>query len=248
MPDVFTISALVAAALTASAGVTLYATFVPQSTIWGPNVSRGVSTDPPRVALTFDDGPTEPYTGQILDILRELEVTATFFMIGSNIERWPDAVRRAAAEGHLIGNHSYSHGHLDVMRGQRHWRCEIGRTDQAVEQLTGQRPSLFRPPMGMKTWAIAKAAKDSSHTVITWSHRAMDGVTTTPQRIISRLVPRVRAGDIITLHDGVDPSSRRTSLATVQALRPLIVSLRQRGFAIVRLDELLDLPGARSIT
>ena len=248
MPDAFTISALIAAALAPSVGVALYATFVPQSTIWGANVSRGASTDPPRVAITFDDGPTEPYTGQILDILRELEIKATFFMIGRNIERWPDAVRRAAAEGHLIGNHSYRHGHMDIMRGERHWRSEISRTAQAIEQLTGQRPSMFRPPMGMKTWFIAKAARKSSHTVITWSQRAMDGTTTTTQRILSRLVPRVRAGDILTLHDGVDPSSRRTSHATVEALRPLIMSLRQRGLQIVRLDELLDLPAVRSVT
>lgn len=241
MPDVLITSALVTAVLAGSASLTVYATFVPQSTLWGRNLSRGPTTDPPRVAITFDDGPTEPYTSQVLDILRELDVKATFFMIGSNIERWPEAVRRAAAEGHLIGNHTYRHDHVGVLRGGAYWRSEIDRADQAIQRLIGQRPSLFRPPMGMKTWFIARAARASSHTIVTWSQRALDGKTTTPQRIIARLVPRVRAGDIITLHDGVDPNSRRTSHATVEALRPLILALRERGFAIVRLDELLNL-------
>ena len=246
MPDVLMTSALIAAALAGSASLTLYATFVPQSAIWGTNISRGPSTDPPRIALTFDDGPTEPYTSQVLDILREMEVKAAFFMIGSNIERAPDVVRRVADEGHLIGNHSYTHGHSGVMHGEAYWRSEIDRTDQAIQRLIGQRPSLFRPPMGMKTWLIAKAVRERSHTMITWSQRAMDGVPTTPQRILGRLVPRVRAGDIIALHDGVDPNHHRTPHATVEALRPLILALRDRGLGIVRLDELLDLPASRS--
>src|SRR6185437_4519199 len=92
--------------------VASYATFVPKSGIWGPVVWRGTSEDPPRVALTFDDGPTAGSTDRILDLLGEMNVKAGFFVIGRNVEGEPELLRRIDAEGHLVGNHTYDHSRL----------------------------------------------------------------------------------------------------------------------------------------
>jgi peptidoglycan/xylan/chitin deacetylase (PgdA/CDA1 family) len=143
---------------------------------------------------------------------------------------------RIHKEGHIVGNHSFDHLGLGFLRGQAFWRDQIDRTDHVIGQTIGVRPNLFRPPLGTKTWFVARAAQ--RHTVVTWNRRAMDGVATTSQRILDRLLRRTRPGDIIALHDGVSPQSRRDPSVTIEAIRPLIAGLRARGIEPVRLDEL----------
>jgi peptidoglycan/xylan/chitin deacetylase (PgdA/CDA1 family) len=193
-------------------------------------------TNPPRVALTFDDGPLPGATDRILDVLFKSNVKATFFVLGQPADRHPQLLRRIHDEGHIVGNHSYDHPGLGFLRGVEFWRRQMARTDEAIEREIGVVPRLFRPPLGMKTWIIARAAQ--THTVITWSRRAMDGIATTSGRILDRLVSRSQAGDIILLHDGVSPQSRRDPSGTIEAVGPLIAGLRERGIEPVRLDEL----------
>jgi peptidoglycan/xylan/chitin deacetylase (PgdA/CDA1 family) len=213
-----------------------YPTFWPASTLWGPLVSRGITSEPPRVALTFDDGPLPGATDRILDVLGELNVRATFFVIGKVAERNAKLLLRIHEEGHIVGNHSFDHLGLGFLHGHNFWREQIERTDRVIERVIGLRPKLFRPPLGVKTWLIARAAH--THTVVTWNRRGMDGIATRPQRILTRVIPRARGGDIIALHDGVSPQSRRDPTVTVEAVRPLIAGLRDRGIEPVRLDEL----------
>lgn len=223
------------------AGAVTHATFVPRSKLFGPVISHGSSDGPARVALTFDDGPTAGATDRVLNTLGELGVKAAFFVVGRNVEREPRLTERIAAEGHLIGNHTYDHFRMGMFGLARFWREQIGRTDAAIERATGLRPALFRPPVGHKTPFIMAAAARGGHAVVTWNRRALDGITTTPERIVDRVAPHGRAGDIILLHDGVDPHSRRDPAASVAAVRPLIVALRGRGLDPVRLDVLTGL-------
>jgi peptidoglycan/xylan/chitin deacetylase (PgdA/CDA1 family) len=233
-----TVPEFVGIALTAGAATAglCYPTFWPASGIWGPIVSRGATSGRPRVALTFDDGPLPGATDRILDALAELDVKASFFVIGREADRNPRLVSRIHESGHIVGNHSFDHVGLGFLHGQRFWHEQIDRTDRVIERAIGTRPVLFRPPLGAKTWMMARAAR--THTVVTWSRRGMDGVATNPQRILDRIVPRARAGDIIALHDGISPQSRRDPTTTVEAIRPVVEGLRARGLEPVRLDEL----------
>lgn len=226
------------------AGWLTYATIEPSCAFWGRVISRGPSDDG-RVALTFDDGPTAGTTDRILDELRKADVRATFFVIGVNAEREPGLLRRMHDEGHLVANHSYHHSHYGIMRFTRYWQQEIARCDDVITRTIGQSAAIFRPPMGVKTWHVTLAARRQMHTLVTWSHRAWDGVATTPQRILERFED-IRGGDILLMHDGVEPyAPHHDRTATIQAIEPLVERLRSRHLSPVRLDELLQIPGYR---
>ncbi|HZL37992.1 MAG TPA: polysaccharide deacetylase family protein [Tepidisphaeraceae bacterium] len=220
-------------------GVGAYATFVPQSGVWGPVIYRGTSDDPPRVALTFDDGPTAGATDRVLDILGELDVKAAFFVIGRNVEREPQLLARMAAQGHLIGNHSYDHSRWGIFGQYRYWREQIARTDTAIERVLGQKSTMFRPPMGQKTPHIMSAARQTGHAVVTWNVRGWDGLATTTPRILRRILPQCRPGSIILLHDGTEPGRRRDASPTIAAIKPLVLELRARGLEVGSLAEMM---------
>jgi peptidoglycan/xylan/chitin deacetylase (PgdA/CDA1 family) len=231
---------------TACAGALGWATFWPSSRFWGPVVARGPANGTARYALTFDDGPTPESTPAVLDILGELGVRAAFFVIGANARRCPDLLQRMHDEGHIVANHSFDHHHFALFRGRRYWDRQLADTDEVIARSIGVRPALFRPPVGIKTGFVMRAAARRGQTVVTWTRRAVDGISTTPQRILRRLLPHTRAGDILLLHDGVEPHVERDPMPTIQAIKPLVLGLRDRGLEAARLEELLGLePYAR---
>ena len=199
------------------------------------------------MSLTFDDGPTPGCTDRVLDVLGERGVRGTFFVIGWNVERWPELVRRMDAEGHLVGNHSFDHGHLDMFRGAGYWNGQMSRTAELINQIIGKRPALFRPPMGFTTPFIHYAARRRGQTVVTWSRRARDGRPARSGDLVGRIMRGTGGGDILMLHDGIDPHLRdrdgRDRAATIAALPPLLGAPGQRGLESVRLDELLGVAG-----
>jgi peptidoglycan-N-acetylglucosamine deacetylase len=232
-----------AGALALSAPIVSHGLFAPSSCVWGKVISCGTAQGPPRVALTFDDGPTPVGTDRVLDLLAELKVSATFFVIGRNVECCPDLLRRIDAEGHLIANHTFDHSHWGIFGHARWWQDQILRTDDAIERVIGRRPAMFRPPIGHKTPSTLLAVRRTGHALVTWNVRSFDAMArATPTRILDRLMPQCGAGDIVLLHDGVEPHRKRDPSATVQAVRPLITGLREQGIQPVRLDELTGLP------
>jgi peptidoglycan/xylan/chitin deacetylase (PgdA/CDA1 family) len=234
---------MMAGAATGLAGVATYATFAPRAGVWCPVISCGPS-DPARVALTFDDGPCADSTPAILDILAAERVAAAFFVIGRNAALHPDLLDRICAEGHLLGNHSYDHHRLGIMGLRRYWLDQLDSTDRLISRAAGGPSMFFRPPMGFKTGHMAAGLRVRGHRVIAWSRRALDGVGTTPARIVARL-SRCSPGDIVALHDGVEPGGRRDAQATVLALKSVIRAIRDRGLEPVRLDRLLGLAAYR---
>src|SRR5262245_58644935 len=130
---------LASAAGAALLGTAAYATFAPRARIWSPVIWHGDRSGPPRVALTFDDGPSPEFTPAILDTLGELGVRAAFFVIGASAVRAPALLRRMADEGHVIGNHTFDHDHFGVMRRARYWRDQLSRTDEIIASSTGRR-------------------------------------------------------------------------------------------------------------
>jgi peptidoglycan/xylan/chitin deacetylase (PgdA/CDA1 family) len=234
------------ATVAALAGLT-FVSIAPACTIWGPVIARGPS-DSRGVALTFDDGPTPGTTERVLDELAKADARATFFVIGVNAERHPDLLRRIHNEGHAIANHSWHHSHFCAMGMTKYWEREIRRTDELIHSIIGQTPTMFRPPMGVKTWHTTAAVRRQGSTLVTWSRRAVDGIPTTSQRILERFSPAA-GGDILLLHDGVEPyAPHHDRDATIAAIRPLVASLREKKLMPIRLDELLKIPPYRRAT
>jgi peptidoglycan/xylan/chitin deacetylase (PgdA/CDA1 family) len=216
-----------------------YVSISPTSRFWGPVVPTGDTAAPPRYALTFDDGPCETATPQILDTLRDLNARATFFIIGVNARRFPHIVRRIYDEGHIVANHSYTHSHFGIMRAGWYWERQIRETDALLQGIIGVKPAFFRPPMGARHLHLTRAARRYGHTIITWSRRAMDGIPTTPDRIVGRLSRHTAPGDILIMHDGLDPNLHRDPTPSVKAVRPLIEQLRRQGLEPAPLYELI---------
>lgn len=225
----------------AAAGTLAHGLFVPQSRLFGPVISRGATEGPPRVALTFDDGPHTTATPAVLDILRHYNVKAAFFTIGLNMAAYPWVVQRVHEEGHLIGNHSFDHHRMGSMRGRPYWQNQLVRTNDLVQTLVGQRPRLFRPPMGIKTPRMMWACGGCSMRVVTWTRRGLDGVPNPPERILRRF-DRCGAGDILVLHDGAEPGRTRDASVTLKVLPELIENIRRGGLEFERLDRLIGLP------
>jgi peptidoglycan/xylan/chitin deacetylase (PgdA/CDA1 family) len=246
--DILPVLATGAAGAAAFFGIGAYGLVNPASRMWGPVISRG-RRDGTGVAITFDDGPLPGTTDRILDALGEAGVRAAFFVIGKHARQWPALVRRMHEEGHLVGSHSHDHLHTGLFRRYHYWRDELRRADDAIAEIIGRRPAMFRPPMGYKHWHLMNAAADVGQSVVTWSLRALD-VKPTPADVISRrLLGRARGGDVMLLHDGNDPCLKAYDRAgTRDAVRPLIDVLRQQGLRPVRLDELLGIPAYREST
>lgn len=222
-----------------------YATVAPACRFWGDTLSRGAAGSR-RVGLTFDDGPTPRATDAILDALRDAGAAATFFVIGANVLKHPDLLRRVHGEGHLVANHSFNHSHFGVLRRRPYWAREILETDDAIEAVIGVRPAMYRPPCGVKTWHTFGACHDTGHAMVNWSRRAVDGLPTTPRRIMRRFRD-VADGEILLLHDGVEPHAPHADRsATIAALPMLLDQLRREHLAPVRLDELLGVAGYQS--
>ena len=183
------------------------------------------------IALTFDDGPHPELTPLLLDFLWEQEVHVTFFVLGCNVEDTPDTLRRAAAEGHQIGNHTYHHKNLTTLGPERR-RAEINSGAALIESLTGQRPTAMRPPFGEYNKTV-QAEADTP--LIFWSIDPADWRTRDADKTYQHVMERVQDGDIILLHDWYPES--------VEAAKQLIPALKAQGFMFVTVDQLLAARG-----
>ncbi|MEX2214761.1 MAG: polysaccharide deacetylase family protein [Phycisphaeraceae bacterium] len=237
---IVTLPILAAGAAVVTAGAWIaHGIFAPRAQLFGRPVYRGTTAAPPRVALTFDDGPHPDATDAILATLARLNAPATFFVVGANVARWPEVLRRIDAGGHAIGSHSYDHAYHAIIRGPRYWRQQVQRTDAIIEEVIGRKPTLFRPPMGFKSPPIVWAMRGNGEKMVTWSRRGRDGVRASREQILQRLAA-TKAGDIILLHDGVAPGKHRDPTPTVEALPALIESLRSKNLRIVPLAEMME--------
>jgi len=185
-----------------------------------------------RIALTFDDGPHEKFTPQVLDLLREHQIKASFFCIGKNVEKHPDIVKQIVREGHIIGNHSYSHSNLYGFLTTGKLIEDLTKNQNLIEQLTGLKMKLFRPPFGVTNPNIAGAVKRLKFVTMGWNIRSYDTVSKQPNRILERITQGMKGGDVVLLHD--------TSENTVLVLRKLLDFLKTNEFRPVALDELLN--------
>lgn len=193
---------------------------------WQPNDNK-------KIALTFDDGPHPVYTQEILDILAEYDLKATFFVVGENAEWFPDLVKKELEAGHEIGNHTYSHANLRQAQYDSVLNEILG-MEKAVYENTEFRCKLLRPPGGMYGDNVYKAAENLDYTVILWSVDTRDWAHTASETIVQEVLSTVKSGDIILFHDYIAKDS-----PTPAALRKIIPELLAQDYQFVTVSELL---------
>ncbi|MEG4116244.1 polysaccharide deacetylase family protein [Microcoleus sp. N9_B4] len=185
------------------------------------------------IALTFDDGPWPKTTTQILDILKENNIKATFFWVGRYLKNSPEIGKQVAAAGHAIGNHTWNHEYLQYNEDGA--AREIDRTSSLIEDLTGIQTSMFRPPGGILNNGLAAYAQKKNYAVVMWSADSFDWRTLT-ESLIDNVMRQANSGGIVLMHDGGGNRAR-----TVKALPDIIAKLRKEGYIFVTVPELLQM-------
>ncbi|PYX76713.1 MAG: polysaccharide deacetylase family protein [Acidobacteria bacterium] len=181
------------------------------------------------IALTFDDGPNPVDTPKLLDLLREKGVKATFFVVGKRADQYPEIVRRAWEEGHLIANHTWSHYSLFCFLTPARLRAEIERGAESVHRICGFRPRLFRSPVGQRHPLLRRYLENSGLEYVSWSIRSRDTLTWNSEVLARRILKQAASGDIILLHDHLP----RGAHVMLEALPVVIDDLRARGLKFV---------------
>lgn len=193
-----------------------------------------------KVALTFDDGPDPRFTGQVLDVLKEYNVPATFFLMGSRAIAFPEIVERIVAEGHIVGNHTYWHPNLVKEGDLATLETEVTRTENVLNDLVGYRTKLFRAPYGFLYGELVEKLAVLEYTVVGWSVDSLDWQEEPPTVIANNVLSNVTPGAIILMHDGGDWDADRTN--TIESLRQIIPTLQQQGYEFVTVPDLLNIP------
>jgi peptidoglycan/xylan/chitin deacetylase (PgdA/CDA1 family) len=235
-------SAVRATAIAASVlGTAAYlSAFQPRSQVFGDFPWRGSTTEK-VVALTFDDGPNEPYTSRLLDVLDEREVRATFFQVGRCALRFPSATRRVVASGHVLGNHSYSHAFTRYVREPDQQR-EVRRAQEVLTDIAGVAPALYRPPwLCHWPWVLQTVREQHLQVVSGTFGHPLEVFQPPAPMMTAGAAAAVRPGSIMIFHDGREARGGPRD-QSVAAIGPLIDRLRDDGYRFTTVDQLLGVP------
>ena len=186
------------------------------------------------IALTFDDGPRQKNTDQILDILKRNDIKATFFMLGESLANFPQQGKRIASEGHAVGNHTWHHFYHRM--DEQVAANEIETTADLIYKTTNIRTTLFRPPGGIMNNGVADYAKKHDYTVVMWSADSIDYSHPTVPVMVNRVIRQAKPGGIVLMHDGGGNRSQ-----TVKALPQIIARLKAQSYSFVTIPELLQM-------
>ncbi|HEX3167219.1 MAG TPA: polysaccharide deacetylase family protein [Chitinophagaceae bacterium] len=191
------------------------------------------NTDQKEIAISFDDGPVSNYTTEILQLLKQDNIKATFFCIGNRIAGNENIVKKIKDDGHIIGNHSYSHHFwFDIFSSEK-MLDDLKKMDQETERVTGIVPKLFRPPYGVTNPNLKKAIIKGNYIPVGWSVRSMDTVIRDEKKLLDKINRSLKPGAVFLFHD--------TSKTTVNILPEFIREVKKKGYNIIPLDKLLHL-------
>ncbi|UII34794.1 polysaccharide deacetylase family protein [Fulvivirga ulvae] len=182
-----------------------------------------------KIAITFDDGPHQ-FTESVLDILRKYKSKASFFLIGKHLEKNPKIAQRIVDEGHVVGNHSYSHHKFFSLFSKKCIAAEIEKTNALITDTTGRTIDYFRPPYGVTNPAIAAAVKATGMKVIGWNLRSFDTSGADHEKIIKRVIPKIKPGSVILLHDNREQ--------TPEILEAILLHAKKKNYKCVTIDEI----------
>lgn len=184
------------------------------------------------IALTFDDGPSVQST-ELLKLLKEENVIASFFCIGKNIEEYPTIFKQMYTDGHILGNHSYYHNNNFNLQNTNKVYSELEKTNEIIKKNIGKTPLLFRPPNGVSNPMLAKALKQTNLCSVGWNLRSFDTFYKNPEEIFNKLKDKISNGSIILMHD--------TMPHTKILVLKLIKYAKEHQYTFVGVDEILNL-------
>lgn len=215
------------------------APLIPGLSFFLPIVSRGDAAKN-GVALTFDDGPDPVSTPKLLELLKQYQVKATFFVNGQNAEKYPKLIQDILSKGHTIGNHTYSHDNFIMLKTSRRLMKEIEDTQRALEPF-GVIPIAFRPPVGVTSPRLKNVLKKLGMYTVNFNRRAGDLGNRRIGKISKRILKNLKSGDIVMLHD-IKPRSKASLHIWFNEIDQLLAGIKNRPLKILPLAELIDRP------
>ena len=220
------------------------AVFRPRNDWLGPNVSHLGATAAARgeVALTFDDGPDPAVTPALLDLLDACGMRASFFCIASRVQAHPGLARRIAERGHSVENHTLSHSYAFALRGLRAIERDLAQAQAVLADATGQRPTCFRPPVGLRNPFLDPVLSRLGLRLVSWTRRGVDTRDADPARVAQRLLRGLAGGDILLLHDGRTAGATTAGALVLDVLPRVAARLREAGLRTVSLPQALAGP------
>lgn len=205
---------------------------------WYGRTFTGLPRGSRQLALTFDDGPNDPHTLRLLEVLAKRDVHATFFLIGKYVSERPDIAREIARAGHAIGNHTFSHPLL-IFKSEAEIRRQISDCQKALQDAVGERSNLFRPPFGGRRPAVLCIARDLGLEPIMWNVTGYDWNAPSAEAIEHKVTKQVRGGDVVLLHDGWHKQMGADRAQTVVATDRLIARYKAEGREFVTIPEMM---------
>ena len=205
---------------------------------WFGRAFHGLPRGSKQIALTFDDGPNDPHTLNLLDVLGKHNVHATFFLIGRYVKQRPDLARKIAGRGDIIGNHTFTHPYLTFESVAR-VREEVVECRDAIRETVGEHSNLFRPPWGARRPAVFRIVRDLGLEPVLWSVTGYDWNPPSADYIEQKVTRRIRGGDVILLHDGGHAQFGADRSGTVVVVDRLIRRYQAEGYEFVTIPSML---------
>ena len=198
------------------------------------DVIKSVNNDEMKIALSFDDGPHPTYTREILSVLRNFDIKATFFVIGENAKYYPDVLCQITEEGHEIGNHTFTHS-LKKNISEKTLTEELKKSRDTIKSICGYDVKLFRPPGGILNNKVKDTVSGLGYKIVLWNIDTKDWAHSSVDTITKNVLSNTKSGSIILFHDYIYKNS-----PTVEALEKIIPKLKEQGYYFVTIGELID--------
>lgn len=224
------------AAALAAASAAGYQSMAPSGQ-WYGRTFRHIPRPSKKLALTYDDGPNDPYTLRLLEVLAKHDVKATFFMIGRYVYQKPEIARELVKAGHVVGNHTLTHPQL-IFESPTQIRAQLTSCERILSDTIGAHSNLFRPPFGGRRPAVMRIVREQGLDPIMWSVTGYDWKPTTADRIMHSVTRQLRGGDVILLHDGGHEDMGADRTHTVEATDRIIARYKSEGYEFVTIPEM----------
>ena len=235
---------IVSAAAVAVASAAGYQSMAPTGQ-WFGRTFTGLARGSKQLALTYDDGPNDPHTQRLLEVLARHSVHATFFLIGRYVQQRPDIVRELVKAGHVIGNHTFTHPLL-IFKSGRELRTQLENCERALTDAVGEHSNLFRPPFGGRRPAVMRIARHMGLEPIMWNVTGYDWNAPSVEHIERKVTSQVRGGDVILLHDGGHREFGADRSFTITATDRLISRYKAEGYEFVTVPAMMKKAVVRS--
>ena len=238
------IASLITVGVAAVGGSAAYQSMAPTAQWFGRTFARG-ARGAKQMALTYDDGPNDPHTPRLLEVLAKHNVKATFFVIGRYVQRRPDLVRELVKAGHVVGNHTFTHPHLAVSAAVETTN-QLEECQRAVQEVSGEAPRLFRPPFGSRRPATLRIARSMGLEPVMWNVTSWDWKMPPADKIVQICMRQMRGGDVILMHDGGHRAFGADRSRTVLATERLIERHKSEGYEFVTIQQMMGSRAGRT--